>query len=147
MTLLQPQPLAPARTLTVRRTPAAAPVRSVGPVVASKPVVPQKVLSSISRPRVDRIMSCFICNGPGRLSKEGRNLNTNSGLSELKYHFAVCVYQEGGFVQYLDPRQGEGRNKVEGNSEEQIEEYGHMWRYRCPFDTCEKNAGKGRAIG
>ena len=54
---------------------------------------------------------------------------------------------QGGFVQYLDPRQGEGRNKLEGNSEEKIEEYGNKWRYRCPFDTCEKNSGKGRAIG
>ena len=54
---------------------------------------------------------------------------------------------QGGFVQYLDPMQGEGRTKVEGNTEEKIEEYGHEWRYRCPFDTCEKNAGKGRAIG
>ena len=54
---------------------------------------------------------------------------------------------QGGFVQYLDPMQGEGRTKVEGNSEEQIEEFGHKWKYRCPFDTCEKNAGKGRSIG
>ena len=39
-------------------------------------------------------MSCFLCNGPGKSNKEGRNLNTNSGLSELKYHFAFCVYLE-----------------------------------------------------
>ena len=85
---------APAKTPTARRTPAAVPVRSVAPVASKAPSVPQKVTSSIARPRVDRIMSCFLCNGPGRSSKEGRNLNTNSGLSELKYHFAVCVYQE-----------------------------------------------------
>ena len=36
---------------------------------------------------------------------------------------------------------------MEGTSEEKVEEYGNKWRYRCPFDTCEKNAGKGRAIG
>ena len=66
-----------------------------------------------------------------------------------KIQFIIVFTLQGGFIQYLDPKQGEGRNKVEENcaSEEKIEEFGNKWRYRCPFDACEKNAGKGRAIG
>ena len=51
---------------------------------------------------------------------------------------------QGGFVKYLDPKQGEVEEK---ESEEKIEEYAKKWSYRCPFDSCEKNAGRGRAIG
>merc|ERR1719318_2201681 len=45
-------------------------------------------------PRVDKIHNCLVCNGPGRTSKDGRNLNLGSGLQELKYHYSVCVYNE-----------------------------------------------------
>ena len=54
---------------------------------------------------------------------------------------------QGGFIQYLDPKQGEGRNKLEGTEEEKIEEFKNEWKYRCPFDTCERNAGKGKDKG
>ena len=90
-------------------------------------------------------MSCLICNGQGRSSKEGRNLNTNS--SDMRSHISICVYHEGGFIKYLDPRQGKERRKLQGNKEEKIDEMGENWKYRCPFDDCEKNKGKVKPEG
>ena len=128
--------------------PAPAPVEVPSkPAPAPVPVeVPSKPTPAPA-PKVDRIMTCFICNGPGRSSKEGRNLRCNSGLGELMLHFSICVYLEGGFIQYLDPWQGEARKKLQGSEEEKIDEFGRNWSYRCPFQNCEKDAGKGRSMG
>jgi len=91
-------------------------------------------------PRVDKIHNCLVCNGPGRTSKDGRNLNLGSGLQELKYHYSVCVYNEGGLMPFVDPGQG-------GVKYEDLELYGNKFRYKCPFVNCTKNQGRNKAIG
>eukprot|EP00092_Neocalanus_flemingeri_P016646 GFUD01018009.1.p1 GENE.GFUD01018009.1~~GFUD01018009.1.p1 ORF type:complete len:580 (-),score=159.68 GFUD01018009.1:202-1941(-) len=91
-------------------------------------------------PRVDKIHNCLICNGPGKSNKDGRKLNLGSGLQELKYHYSVCVYNEGGLVPFIDPGQGSLKS-------EELEEYGAKFRYKCPFPNCSKNQGRNKAIG
>jgi len=84
---------------------------------------------------------CLICNGPGKTSKEGRNMNLGSGLTECKYHYTVCAYGEGGLVEFIDHGQGAD---VEF---EKLEEFGVKFRYKCPFVDCPKNSGRTKAIG
>jgi len=92
-------------------------------------------------PRVDKVHNCLVCNAPGRSNKEGRSLNLGSGLQELKYHYSVCVYNEGGLVDFIDPGQGKG---VQFKN---LEEYGSKFRYKCPFINCNKNQGRSKPIG
>jgi len=96
-----------------------------------------------ARPRADKIHHCVICNGNGKHDKEGRNLNLGSGLHDLKYHYAACVYDEGGLLLYVDHGQGKDK-KVE-----ELEAFGSKYKYKCPFENCAKNQGMGRnkAIG
>ena len=91
--------------------------------------------------KVDKVHSCLICNGPGKNSKEGRNLNLGSGIKDLKYHYGMCVYAEGGFMDYVDHGQGEGKRF------EELEEYGKKFQYRCPFVACPKHHGRTKPIG
>ena len=114
------------------------PVQPFVPKIEVKPEV--KVKSEGFVPRVDRIHNCLICNGPGKSSKDGRNLNFGSGLQELKYHYSVCVYNEGGFLPFINPGQGDVK-------QEELEEYGTKFRYKCPFPNCSKNQGRTKAIG
>ena len=64
-----------------------APVRGSAPARNATPVVRKTAAGSVPasqgpvRPRVERIMNCFIC----------RNLKPNENI---KYHFAGCVYLE-----------------------------------------------------
>eukprot|EP00092_Neocalanus_flemingeri_P030842 GFUD01033496.1.p1 GENE.GFUD01033496.1~~GFUD01033496.1.p1 ORF type:complete len:578 (-),score=151.16 GFUD01033496.1:164-1897(-) len=107
------------------------------------PVIPKpevKTEGTPYAPRVDKIHNCLICNGPGKSSKDGRKLNLGSGLQELKYHYSVCVYNEGGLVPFIDP--GQGSLKAE-----ELEVYGAKFRYKCPFPNCSKNQGRNKAIG
>merc|ERR1719154_582001 len=91
-------------------------------------------------PRCDKVHHCLICNGPGKSNKDGRNLNLGSGLPELKYHYSVCVYNEGGFRNLIDSGQG----SVEF---EDLEIFGAKFRYKCPFQDCPKNQGRSKPIG
>jgi len=95
------------------------------------------------RPRADKIHHCVICNGNGKHDKEGRNLNLGSGLHDLKYHYAACVYDEGGLLPYVDHGQGKDKKVVD------LEAFGSKFKYKCPFENCAKNQGMGRnkAIG
>jgi len=86
-----------------------------------------------NRPKVDKIMNCILCD-----EKEGKNLN--AGTSELKYHLSVCVYSMGGFLDILPAHQGTMDIK-------KIEEFGNRFKYKCPFENCDKSSGKSKAIG
>jgi len=90
------------------------------------------------RPRADKMHNCVICNGNGRHDKEGRNHNIGSGLHDLKYHYAACVYDEGDLMAYVD--HGQGKNK----KLDELEAFGSKYKYRCPFENCAKNHGMGR---
>ena len=90
---------------------------------------------------MDKVHNCLVCYAHGRSNKEGRSLNLGSGLQELKYHYSVCVYNEGGLVPFVDPGQGEGVKFKD------LEEYGSKFRYKCPFINCNKNQGRNKAIG
>jgi len=92
-------------------------------------------------PMADKIHHCVLCNGPGKMNKEGRNLNLGTGLHDLKYHYAVCLYDEGGLVAYMDHGQGEGKQMKD------LEEFGTKFKYKCPFIDCERNQGRTRPIG
>jgi len=91
--------------------------------------------------KVDKVHSCLICNGPGKNNKEGKNLNLGSGIKDLKYHYGMCVYAEGGFMNYVDHGQGEGKQFHD------LEEYGKKYQYRCPFVACPKHHGRTKPIG
>jgi len=97
----------------------------------------------MARPKADKIHHCVLCNGNGKHDKEGRNLNLGSGLHDLKYHYAACVYDEGGLLRYVEHGQGKDK-KVED-----LEAFGSKYKYKCPFENCAKNQGQGRnkAIG
>jgi len=89
-------------------------------------------------PKIDRVQNCLVCRGQGKANKEGRNLNFAEGLQDSKYHYAVCYYNEGAFVQFVDP--GEINKTVGG---EPLEEFGMKYKYKCPFPTCSRNTGRG----
>jgi len=112
---------------------------------AAKPrVFPKSEVKTEGRsraPRGDKIHNCLICNAPGKNNKEGRNLNLGSGLQNLKYHYAACIYDEGGLLDLVDHAQGKGKKISE------LEEYGIKYRYRCPFVDCAKNQGRIKATG
>jgi len=95
-------------------------------------------ISSISRPKVDKMMNCFLCK-----EKEGKNLNT--GTTELKYHISVCAYLTGGFLKYLPHGQACGKDAQ--LSDKSIEEYGSKYKYKCPFDNCDKGKPKAKPTG
>jgi len=83
--------------------------------------------------KVRKLHNCLICTGPGKpTNKDARNLTLGSGL---KYHYAVCVYNIGGFFPYVDHGQGNLR-------QDQVEERATKYRYRCAFLDCEKNKGR-----
>ena len=110
------------------------------PLTTSIPLTPRATqpapISSVSRPKVDKMMNCFLCK-----NKDGKNLNT--GANDLKYHISVCVYLTGGFLKYLP--HGQACDKNAGLSD--IEEYGAKYKYKCPFENCDKGTAKAKAIG
>ena len=129
-----------------------APAPAVFKVTASVPVNGVKIRQDLPkswvksergmvRPMADKIHHCLLCNGPGKMNKEGRNLNLGTGLHDLKYHYAVCLYDLGGLVTYIDHGQGEGKRFND------LEEFGTKFKYKCPFIDCERNQGRIRPIG
>ena len=150
-----PSPLPAPVPAPVRKVQAYVPTARPRPTpVVPKPVVMTRSTPSLSRttlatprPSVDRIINCFLCNGSGKSNKEGRNLNSNTGLQSLKFHFATCIFDLGGFIPYVDPQQGEGRNKLKGGEEEVIDIAGKRWKYKCPFEDCDNNKGKVKPLG
>jgi len=89
-------------------------------------------------PRMDKVHNCLVCGGLGKANKEGRNLNFGEGLQDLKYHYAVCYYNEGAFKELVDP--GSINMTLSG---EPLEEFGSRFKYKCPFVTCSRNTGRG----
>eukprot|EP00092_Neocalanus_flemingeri_P007412 GFUD01008004.1.p1 GENE.GFUD01008004.1~~GFUD01008004.1.p1 ORF type:complete len:555 (+),score=150.79 GFUD01008004.1:62-1666(+) len=89
-------------------------------------------------PRIDRVHNCLVCGGQGKANKEGRNLNMGDGMQDLKYHYAVCYYNEGAFMDLVDP--GEENKTIGG---EALELFGLRFKYKCPFVTCSRNTGRG----
>ena len=45
-------------------------------------------------------------------------------------------FSTGDFIKYVPSHQGED-----------LEEFGSQWRYKCPFEGCDKNAGRAKTIG
>merc|ERR1712098_572150 len=60
-----------------------------------------------------------------------------------KYHISVCVYLTGGFLKYLP--HGQACGEEAGLSD--LEEYGSKYKYKCPFENCDKGTAKAKAIG
>jgi len=120
---------------TVPRTP------SLNNQVKVRPPVLPKSERKSRGPQNDKIHHCLICNGSGKINKEGRNLNLGSGLHDVKFHYAVCLYEEGRLMPYVDHGQGEGKQFKE------LEEFGAKFKYTCPFLNCERNQGRTKPIG
>ena len=88
-------------------------------------------------PDLTKPRNCFICDG--RESKDARNLNLGTRLSELKYHLANCYYKERKLISLIDA--GPLNRKSDGSP---VDELGTMFKYRCPFNNCaENNATRG----
>jgi len=87
--------------------------------------------SVISKPQ-NNIKNCFMCK-----DKEGRNMRS---LQDMKYHCAKCAYGTGEFLKYVPHHQGAEKEKMSD-----LEEFGSLWRYKCPFEGCDKNTGKAKA--
>jgi len=84
---------------------------------------------------------CIVCG-----KKDGRNLKLGpEGISDLKYHYAVCYYEDDGvnrYRPYIDPGI---LNKREDGSV--VEEYGARFKYLCPFKDCAKNKAREKRMG
>ena len=78
--------------------------------------------------------NCFICDGRGRGSRDGRNFNLGTHLSEVKYHYAQCYYTERKLLSIIDT--GPLNRNQDGSP---IDEIGTQFKYRCPFPTCAHN--------
>ena len=89
-------------------------------------------------PNLDKLYNCFICDGRGRGGKDGRNYDLRKRLTDFKYHLANCYYQERKLFNIIDA--GPLNRNEDGSP---IEDIGSQFRYRCPFPTCENNAGRG----
>ena len=48
----------------------------------------------------------------------------------------------GEFLKYVPHHQGEDKVKMAD-----LEEFGSLWRYKCPFEGCDKNSGRAKSIG
>jgi len=120
---------------------APSPKKNIGVITPS--VVKTEVKYRPRIHRVDKVHSCLLCNGPGKSNKEGRNLSLGAGITELKYHYGMCVYAEGpsGLFRYIDHGQGAGKRF------EDLEEYGKKYQYRCPWVSCPKHHGRTKPIG
>ena len=103
----------------------------VKPLVSE--VVSQTVMPVIQRPRVERIMNCFLCK-----EKDGRNM---SGQQNIKYHMSVCAYGTE-YWKYVPHHQGTDKVKITD-----LDELGSLWRYRCTFEGCDKNSGRAKSLG
>merc|ERR1719431_176456 len=121
---------------------------SPAPVKSEFSPAPVKMMPTHSRPAqevvggalVDQVHSCVVCK-----KKDGRNLNMGSGLSDLKYHYAVCYYDDNGvnrYLSYMDP--GEVNQALNGGV---LEEFGARFKYRCPFKDCSKNKSRMKDMG
>ena len=87
--------------------------------------------SMIYKPKVEKMMNCFLC-------KNGKDL---SGFGQVKNHISVCVFATDGYQQFLPPKQGP---KVKIG---QIEEYGYQFRYKCQVEDCEESLPRKKAMG
>ena len=89
--------------------------------------------------RIDKVHNCIVCQGQGK--KEGRNMNLGAGLSEVKYHYAVCYYAEGTLFKYIDA--GLYNNNGCGGP---LEDIGSQFKYNCPFDSCGRQTSRRSGI-
>ena len=97
-------------------------------------VVKTEDAKMVKRPRVERIMNCFLCK-----EKDGKNL---SSPQEIRYHLSVCAYGTGGFHKYVPHCQGENKQLAD------IDEISSKrYRYKCTVEGCDMNKGKGKEMG
>ena len=88
--------------------------------------------------------NCILCydGNPKSKIKEGRNMNLESGLHEVKFHYASCYYSEGKFKDIIDA--GEINKDSNGDI---IDDLGKRFKYRCPYENCSKNHGRRVLMG
>jgi len=115
--------------------PVVKPKVDVKPKVEVKPKVDVK--KERTGPRIDKVHNCVLCN-----DKEGRNLSFGTGLSELRNHYSVCLYNFGWFVGVLAP--GAENSTAEGRA---VDEFARQWRYKCTVPNCPRSESKARPIG
>jgi len=92
---------------------------------------------SKSDPRFSKVHNCLLCE-----TRDGKNLNFGSGLSELRNHYSVCFYNLGHFKGVLDP--GVDNKDSEGKV---VDEYGRKFRYKCPVTNCPRNQARAKPCG
>ena len=63
------------------------------------------------------------------------------GIADTKYHYSVCVFNEGGLVPFVNPGQGIGLEFKD------LDQYGKKYRYKCPYVDCNKNVGRTKPLG
>jgi len=101
----------------------------------------ESLLKDSSSSNSSMMHDCVICG-----KKEGRNLKLGpEGISDLKYHYAVCYYEDDGvnrYRPYMDP--GQLNTNEDGSI---IEEYGARFKYLCPFKDCAKNKAREKRMG
>jgi len=85
----------------------------------------------------DKVHDCLLCT-----EREGRNLSLGSGISDLKYHYTVCYYNKGAFIDIVKPG---SENQKEGG--EVMMDDSSKFVYKCPYPKCTKNTGKLRVMG
>ena len=90
-----------------------------------------------SDPRINKVHNCLLCE-----TKDGKNLSFESGLSELRNHYSICLYNLGHFKGVLDP--GMDNKDSEGNV---LDEYGRKFRYKCPVTNCPRNQARAKPCG
>ena len=60
----------------------------------------------------------------------------------------ITWYSTGGFIKFLDPKQGTDKNKRLDEQLLELEEFGKLYKYKCPFENCDKNMGhRNKLIG
>lgn len=57
-------------------------------------------------------------------------------------HFKFYPLSTGEFLKYVPHHQGADKEKTSD-----LEEFGSLWRYKCPFEGCDKNTGRAKSIG
>ena len=75
-------------------------------------------------------------------AKEGRNLSFGSGLTDLRSHYSVCLYDKGMFKYVADP--GEGNRDFEGKA---VNDNGKKFKYKCQVPECPRSIPKAKAVG
>ena len=124
--------------------------------------------TSTAAVRVDKLINCPLCK-----DKEGKNLASSTDLKYtsiisqfaltgkhiiflLLFYYSIYLvdsvlitcFSTGGFIKFLDPKQRTDKNKRLDEQLLELEEFGKLYKYKCPFENCDKNMGnRNKPIG